>query len=128
MRRGRPSLVSFALGLALVAGVVGFVPVVAGFVVFGLLSTGSGIDVAFTLLLESAAASLFPLSSFEVALAASVAAASSSAFSSASVAALFSLDSSSSAAAFLSRVGVSSSGPSATWKLILVPKRGLSAR
>src|ERR1043165_4628519 len=125
MRRGRPSSVSFALGLALVAGVVGLV---AGFVVFGLLSTGSGIDVAFTLLLESPAASLFPLSSFAAALSASVAAASSSAFSSASVAALFSLASSSSAAAFLSRAGVSSSGPSAIWKLILVPKRALNER
>src|SRR2546421_13120854 len=125
MRRGRPSLVSFALGLACVAGVVGLV---AGLILFCLLSTGKGIDVAFTLLLESAAASLFPLSSFAAALAASVAAASSSTFSSASVAALFSLASSSSAAAFLSRVGVSSSGLSATWKLILVPKRGLSAR
>src|SRR5207248_9913075 len=118
-------LVSFVLCLACIACVVGLV---ACLVVFCLLSTGQCDDVAFTLLFESASASLFPLSSFAAALAASVGAASSSAFSSASEAALFSLASSSSAAAFLSRVGVSSSGPSATWKLILVPKRGLSAR
>src|ERR1700730_8351851 len=110
MRRGRPSLVSFAAGFAgvLTAGL-------------GLLSIG--IEVAFTLLFSGALAGGFVVPEF-------AASGDVSAFSSASVAAFVSLASSLRAAAFLSRrpSGVSSSGPSATWKLIWVPKRGLKER
>src|SRR5207244_3907120 len=100
MRRGRPSP-SFAPGLGVA-------------VAFGLLLTG--MEVVFTLLsvpgVVELAAALSP----------------ASLFSWASVAAFVSAASSSKAAAFLLGFGDSSSGPSAIWKLIWVPNRGLSAR
>src|SRR5260370_39871013 len=116
MRRGRPSLVSLASVFAgAVAGALGLFSI--------------GIDVAFTLLFSVAGAPL----TLALALAFPVAAVSAAAslFSSASAAAFVSLASSFRAVAFLSRapLGVaSSSGPSAIWKLIRVPKRGLRAR
>src|SRR5258705_56923 len=74
-----------------------------------------GIEVAFTLLFSIAGSALtLPVLTVSAA---------SSLFSSASVAAFVSLASSFRAAAFLLGVA-SSSGPSATWKLIWVPKRG----
>src|SRR6266850_2090331 len=115
MRRARPSLVSFALGFA---GATVF----AGN--FGLFSIG--IEVALTLLLISVPLAALPLGlalEFELS-------AASLPFSSASVCALVSAASSFKAAAFLSRgfASSSSSAPWATWKLIWVPKRGLSVR
>ncbi len=101
----------------------GFAGALAG--ALGLFSIG--IDVAFTLLFSVAGAPLTLALAFPVA----AVSAAASLFSSASAAAFVSLASSFRAVAFLSRapLGVaSSSGPSAIWKLIRVPKRGLRAR
>src|SRR5207247_952068 len=90
------------------------------------------IEVVFTLLFSVAGALLTLAFAFPALAVSAAASASLASFaSSASVAALVSLASSFRAAAFLFFVplGVaSSSGPSAIWKLIRVPKRGLSAR
>src|SRR2546429_5745420 len=120
IRRGRPSLASFETAFG---GAEFFVSVLDLFSI--------GIEVAFTLdstlALDSGPPTGFASGLMSPDLAGSAA---SSPFSSASVAALVSLASSFKAAAFLSFpvLGVSSSGPSAIWKLICVPKRGLKER